>query len=63
MRCAIYCDHCHHIQAWIESASAGGVPTGQIMTGPGYVRCERAVERFLRKFPQATGVLQPSCPH
>ena len=54
----VYCPHCRHLQTWIESATDDGRPTGMILSGPGHVRGRTAVERFLRKHPESTGVLQ-----
>ncbi|MCC6679278.1 MAG: hypothetical protein IT445_00095 [Phycisphaeraceae bacterium] len=53
-----YCDHCNHVINWVESSDAGGNPTGVLITGPGVVRGNARVDRFLRRHPQAAGVVQ-----
>ncbi len=60
----LFCDHCHHIQSWLEFVQADplhpdrGNLTGQIAGGPGYIRDKRQIDRFLREFPAAAGVEQ-----
>jgi len=53
-----YCPHCHHIVTWVEQVDEAGNLTGLTISGPGYLRSKSAISAFLRKHPEATGVLQ-----
>ena len=54
----LYCDHCDHIQVWMEALNRDGELSGMVLSGPGYQRGRRDIERFLREHPEATGVVQ-----
>jgi hypothetical protein len=55
---SLYCDHCNHVMHWLEASTEAGRPLGVLLSGPGFVRQARAVERFLQRHPEAAGVAQ-----
>lgn len=55
---AIYCDHCDHLQTWVEAVDHNDRPTGYIFEGPYYITARDKVDRFLREHPEARGVSQ-----
>lgn len=52
----LFCEHCGHVQIWRESATNGGLPKGEILSGPDYARGE-AVNQFIRQYPDACGAI------
>jgi hypothetical protein len=54
-----YCDHCHAIVSWLEEIDSDlACLTGQIVSGPGVIRGQREIDRFLKQFPRARGIEQ-----
>lgn len=57
--CRAYCPHCKHLIIWPEASNAYGVRVDPCrpIDRPAYLKTKRGVERFLRKHPEAAGVV------
>lgn len=53
---SLYCDHCSHVQQWIEGATQAGLPNGRIVAGPRHLKGDDARE-FLAVNGHFVGVL------
>ncbi len=51
----IYCEHCDHVMEWIEATNQSGVPVGQVVAGPSYIRGQ-ASRDFLLEHGHKFGV-------
>jgi len=59
IQCQIYCDHCNHVQTWLQACDAdGSIHSGRPLSGPGFIKDPKSVARFLRAHPEASGVSQ-----
>lgn len=54
----LYCDHCNHIQHWLQAADADGNLFNSIYVGPGFIRNQKNIDQMLAEHPEARGVEQ-----
>lgn len=54
----IYCDHCDCLVIWKQMSNIDGSRLGEKLGDYGTIRGRRVIDRFLKKHPEAAGVLQ-----
>ena len=58
----MFCDHCDHVQHWIQRCEADGTLINEIISKPAYYQSSTLINRFLREHPEAAGVLHTERP-
>lgn len=52
-----YCDFCGILWSWREGLSPAGEPNGAVQSGPHETRDRNTIDKFLRDFPPAAGLV------